>query len=96
MEEVKGDLVRRLRKIEGQVKGIQKMITEEKHCTEILTQITAVRSAINAVGAMVVENHTKKCLINAIEEQGDTEKAVTELVKVLSRFTKGDSSCPLK
>lgn len=89
MEEVRADVIRRLRKIEGQVKGIQRMIDEEKGCLDVLTQLTAVRSAVNAVGAIIVESHTKKCIVNALEQGEDKEKAVNDLILVLSRFTKG-------
>ncbi len=52
--EYKQDVIKRLNKIEGQIKGIRKMIDEEKNCVDILTQIAAVRSAINKVGGMVL------------------------------------------
>ena len=50
-------IIKRLRRIEGQVKGIQKMIEEGKYCGDILIQISAVRSAMNSVGGLILENH---------------------------------------
>ena len=52
----------RLRKIEGQIKGIQKMIEEQKSCGDILIQISAARSALNSVGGIVLENYMKNCI----------------------------------
>ena len=52
-------LIKRLNRIEGQVKGIQKMVEEERYCIDILTQISAIRSAINKVGSIILENHIK-------------------------------------
>ena len=49
-------LIKRLNRIEGQVKGIQKMVDEERYCIDILTQISAIRSAINKVGSIILEN----------------------------------------
>ena len=50
-------LIKRLNRIEGQVKGIQKMVDEERYCIDILTQISAIRSAINKVGSIILDNH---------------------------------------
>ena len=52
-------LIKRLNRIEGQVKGIQKMVDEERYCIDILTQISAIRSAINKVGSIILESHIK-------------------------------------
>ncbi|MDK2815257.1 MAG: CsoR family transcriptional regulator, copper-sensing transcriptional repressor, partial [Thermoanaerobacter sp.] len=54
-QDSKGDLLRRLRKIEGQVKGIQKMIENDAHCVDVLVQVAAVRSAINSVGKILLK-----------------------------------------
>ena len=53
-------LIKRLNRIEGQVKGIQKMIEDERYCVDILVQISAIRSAINKVGNIILENHFEK------------------------------------
>ncbi|KAB2951268.1 metal-sensitive transcriptional regulator [Heliorestis acidaminivorans] len=80
-------LIRRLKKVEGQVKGIQKMLNEDKGCLDLLVQVAAARAAINRVGTLIIMNHTRKCLseVPLTEEQ---EKAVEELVDVLAKFTK--------
>ncbi len=83
----KEDIMKRLRRIEGQVKGIQRMVDEEKYCVDILVQITAVRSAINKVGGIILENHSRTCIKNALKkENGETE--VDELINLVLKFMK--------
>lgn len=82
-------LIRRLKRIEGQVKGIQSMVEDERYCIDILTQITAVKSAVNAVGVMILENHIKGCLINAIENnEEDKDVLIEELISLIARYSK--------
>ncbi len=83
----KGPIILRLRKIEGQVKGIQKMIEEGKKCGEILVQIAAVRSAINSVGGLILENYIKECLKNYLDGSLK-EEALDELVNIMIKYTK--------
>jgi len=84
------DLTRRLRKIEGQVKGIERMVEENQYCMDVLVQIAAVRAALNKVGTIIFEHHTRGCVADAIrcgtpEEQ---EAKITELVNVLNKYIK--------
>ena len=82
-------LIRRLKRIEGQVKGIQSMVEDERYCIDILIQITAVKSAVNAVGVMILENHIKGCLINAIENnEEDKDVLIEELISLIARYSK--------
>lgn len=83
--ENKGNLLRRLRKIEGQVKGIQRMIEDEKYCPDILIQIAAVRAALNKVGLIVFEDHTRGCVSDAVKTEQFEEK-IDELVNIIHRF----------
>lgn len=80
-------LLKRLRRIEGQVKGIHKMIEDERYCNDILVQIAAVRSAINKVGGIVLENHLKGCVKNSLI-YGDDDKAIDELIDTMVKFIK--------
>lgn len=83
----KGEMLIRLRKIEGQIKGISKMIDEEKYCVDILTQIAAVKAALNSVGGKLIENHTKHCVVTGLK--GDNpDKVIDELVGILKKFAK--------
>lgn len=83
----KNDILKRLKKIEGQIKGIQKMVEEEKYCADILIQIAAVRAAVNKVGGLIVENHSKKCIQKAVAE-GEGDKAIEEMVDIMLKFIK--------
>ena len=87
MNETRKDLITRLRKIEGQVKGIQRMIEKEEDCTNILVQIAAVRSAVNKVGGLVLENYSKSCVVK-ITENSDPEAEIKRLIETIVRFTK--------
>jgi len=83
----KAALHRRINRISGQVQGISRMIEDDRYCIDILVQISAVRSALNQVGMQIVEDHTKGCVRRAIQTEGGDE-AITELMKVLQKFTK--------
>lgn len=87
MENDKKKLINRLKRIEGQVKGIEKMIEEGKFCGDIITQITAAKSALNSVGGLVLENYTKECIKNKIEYE-DPEKTIDDLIDIIIKFNK--------
>lgn len=83
--ETKEDIIKRLKRIEGQVRGIQKMVDEEQYCGDILTQVAAVRGAINKVGRIVLEKHSVMCIEKASSSE-DAKKALSELAKVIQSF----------
>ncbi|WP_425059887.1 Copper-sensing transcriptional repressor CsoR [Sporomusa carbonis] len=83
----KTDIQKRLRRIGGQINGIEKMVDEGRYCVDILQQIMAARAALNQVALIMIESHTKSCVVNAIKENR-TEEAIDELIGVLSKFTK--------
>ncbi|MHB1376923.1 MAG: metal-sensitive transcriptional regulator [Candidatus Humimicrobiaceae bacterium] len=85
--ETREDVLKRLRRIEGQVKGIQKMIAEDKYCVDILTQVAAVRAAINKVGSILLEKHSIKCIEDATSSE-DRSKSLHELAKTVQAFMK--------
>ena len=72
-------LIKRLKRIEGQVKGIQKMVEQERYCVDILVQISAIRSAINRVGTIILENHINGCVAESIKHD-DADKT-EEMIK---------------
>jgi len=84
--ESKEDLIRRLKKIEGQVKGLQRMIENDKSCVEVLIQVAAIRAAINKVGTIIFEHHSRGCIINAVKNEANQEEAIEELINVLTKF----------
>ncbi|WP_059104891.1 metal-sensitive transcriptional regulator [Shouchella shacheensis] len=83
----KQQLLNRLKRIEGQVRGVHKMIDEDKYCVDILHQITAIQSAMNKVSLALMEDHTHHCVANAIKE-GNKDEAIQELMDVMKRMVK--------
>ncbi len=70
----KEKLLLRLRRAEGQIRGIQKMVDEERYCPEILTQMSAVHESLRAVERMLLSNHLQHCVTNALRS-GDRKRA---------------------
>lgn len=85
--EEKEKLIKRLKRVEGQVRGIQKMIEEDRYCVDILVQISAIESAMKQVGYAITERHMKHCVSDAIKV-GDGNDSIEELMKVLKQFNK--------
>lgn len=83
----KGDLLQRLRKIEGQVRGLQRMVDEDRYCVDVLVQVAAVRAALNKVALSLLESHTRGCVAAAVR-RGEGEDAVAELMAVLDKLMK--------
>ena len=77
--------MKRLAKIEGHVRGIQRMIEENKECPEVLLQLVAVRAAIDKVSRIVLEDHMQTCVAQAVRD-GKGEKAMLELKDALMKF----------
>jgi DNA-binding FrmR family transcriptional regulator len=80
----------RLRRIEGQVKGLLRMVEEKRYCVDILTQLRAVRAALKRVEEGVLGEHVEHCVVQAIRggQRGEKKAKVDELLKVLSRFSR--------
>ncbi len=85
MEEDKKKVIHRLRRTEGQIRGIQKMIEEDKECVDVMTQLSAVRSSIDRVMGMIVAENLKNCFVapeNDPEEQAKKlEQAINMIIK---------------
>jgi DNA-binding FrmR family transcriptional regulator len=82
----KEEVLSRLRKIEGQIRGIQRMVADEAYCTDILTQVSAVVSGMEKVGLRLLREHTRGTVADAIKNKGDGDDKVEEVVKVVERF----------
>lgn len=80
-------LQNRLKRIEGQVRGIQKMVDEDRYCADILIQLTAISSALKQVGLSLLEKHTHHCVADAIKS-GDGDEAIEELMKIVNQLVK--------
>ena len=80
----KAQLVRRLSRIEGQVRGIARMIEREEYCVDILQQTAALRAAVDAVSILVLEDHVQGCVRTAAE-RGEADQYVDEVIDVVRR-----------
>jgi DNA-binding FrmR family transcriptional regulator len=78
----------RLRRIEGQIRGVQKMVDEDRYCIDVLTQVGAVKAALDAVALLLLQDHTEHCVVEAIQA-GDGSKKVRELNEAVERLVKG-------
>lgn len=80
------DLISRLNRIEGQVRGIKRMVEEDVYCTDILVQVSAVNAALNSFNKVLLANHIRTCVADDIRE--GKEETVDELVKTLQKLMK--------
>jgi DNA-binding FrmR family transcriptional regulator len=86
----KDALVNRLHRIEGQVRGIEKMVEDDRYCIDILTQISAVSTALEAVALQLLDQHVSHCVAGAIESgnRDETTRKTAELMEAVQRFAK--------
>lgn len=84
-EEVK-DLIHRLNRIEGQVRGVRRMVEEEHYCVEILTQVSAIQSALNSFNKVLLGNHIRSCVVEDIRQGKD--EVIEELLKTIQKIMK--------
>ncbi len=80
-------LMNRLKRVEGQVRGIQKMVDEDRYCVDILIQISAIQAALKNVGFTITERHIKHCVSDAIQS-GEGNETIEELMSVMKQFSK--------
>ena len=79
--------LRRLRRIEGQVRGLQKMIEDDRYCIDVLTQVASVTKALQGVALSLLDEHLRHCVADAVREDGGDEK-LTEAVAAVERLLK--------
>lgn len=85
----KARILARLRRIEGQVRGIQRMIEEDRYCVDVLTQLSSVIAAARSIGLLLLEDHIRGCLLTAAPEE--REMLIQELTEAVERFTQSVS-----
>jgi DNA-binding FrmR family transcriptional regulator len=79
----------RLRRIEGQIRGLQRMVEDDKYCIEILTQVAAATKALQSVALGLLEEHLSHCVVDAVAEGGDTATAkVREASEAIARLVR--------
>jgi CsoR family transcriptional regulator, copper-sensing transcriptional repressor len=79
-------LQNRLRRIEGQVRGVQRMVDEEAYCVDVLTQIASVVAALEKVGTILLKDHVEHCVRESIEKGEDADEKIEELTGAVERF----------
>jgi CsoR family transcriptional regulator, copper-sensing transcriptional repressor len=80
-------LEKRLKRIEGQVRGVQRMVDEEAYCVDVLTQIASVVSALEKVGTILLKDHTEHCIRESIGKGGmEADEKIEELTAAVERF----------
>src|ERR1041385_7114516 len=84
-DEDKG-ITTRLRRIEGQVQGIQRMLETDRECEEVLTQIMAVRSSLDQVGLLLMESHIERCILKGLPADADLTTQLSDALKSWARF----------
>jgi CsoR family transcriptional regulator, copper-sensing transcriptional repressor len=79
----------RLRRIEGQVRGLQRMVDEDAYCIDILTQVAAVQTALEQVAVNVLDGHVRHCVADAVaDDGGEADAKLDELMAAVRRFAK--------
>ena len=85
-EKVKEDSMTRLKKIEGQIRGIMKMVNQEKYCIDIINQITAAEKALDGVAKNIMKRHIESCVTEAII-QGEGQTKIEELIETVFKIS---------
>jgi DNA-binding FrmR family transcriptional regulator len=86
MDDLSKSVVTRLRRIEGQVQGLQRMIEGGRECEELLTQIMAVRSSIDQVGILLMEQHLERCILDELPSDSNLARELNIALKTWARF----------
>jgi CsoR family transcriptional regulator, copper-sensing transcriptional repressor len=86
----KGSLVKRLHRIEGQVRGIERMVEDDRYCIDILTQIAAVNTALEALAFRILDEHVRHCVAGALTsgDERDAHVKTEELLEAVQRFAR--------
>jgi DNA-binding FrmR family transcriptional regulator len=90
VEDDKAALLKRLKRIEGQVRGVHRMVDEDTYCIDVLTQLTAVKRALEKVSVLLVEDHMRGCVMNAAKagDQAEAEAHLAEVSTAIGRLFK--------
>jgi len=85
-DKMKSNLITRLNRIEGQIRGVKGMIEKDTYCDDVLNQISAIQSALNSVGKLLLEGHMKSCIIERI--QAGEHEVIDELLVTVNKLMK--------
>jgi DNA-binding FrmR family transcriptional regulator len=85
----KQKILTRLRRMEGQVRGVQRMVEEDQYCVDVLTQLSAIMAAARTAGLLVLEDHIRGCVMGTCHhDHEDREEVLAELTEAIERFTR--------
>lgn len=83
-DKIKSNLITRLNRVEGQVRGVKGMIEKDSYCDNVLQQISAIQSALDSISKLILENHIRGCVIDKIKN--DDEEIINELINTIGRM----------
>jgi CsoR family transcriptional regulator, copper-sensing transcriptional repressor len=88
--ESKSELTKRLRRVEGQVRGIQRMVDEDAYCIDVLTQVSAVTKALQSVAVSLLDEHLRHCVAGAVQsdDAAEADRIITEASRAIERLVK--------
>ena len=84
----KADYAKRLNRIEGQVRGVRRMIDEDTYCIDVLTQVSAITKALQAVAVGLMDDHVRHCVRHAVEHDEDLDEKLDEVTRSIQRLLK--------
>jgi DNA-binding FrmR family transcriptional regulator len=84
----KNEILVRLRRMEGQIKGIQKMVEEDKYCIDVLNQLSSVIAATQNLAALILSDHIHGCVREALKQSDNGDAQIKELIATIERFTR--------
>jgi DNA-binding FrmR family transcriptional regulator len=88
--ELKAQALARLKRIEGQIRGLQKMVEDERYCGDVLVQVASVHEALRGVGKLLMRNHLRHCITDALNsgDERNREEAYTEVLDLMYRHAR--------
>ena len=81
-------IIARINRIEGQVRGLKKMVETDRDCLHVLKQIAAASGALRSLGSVILEDHLKGCVSTAIRSQGNESDLIAEVVEIFNKFSR--------
>ncbi len=81
-------LIARINRIEGQIKGLKKMVAEDRECLQVLKQVAAAKGALHSLGSVILADHLKGCVTTAIHRQDNASQLISEIIELFNKFNK--------
>ncbi len=81
-------VIARINRIEGQIRGLKKMVETDRDCLHVLKQVAAASGALRSLGSVILEDHLKGCVATAIRDQGDESALISEVVEIFNKFSR--------